>query len=123
MSSRLGQDAIWEMTRLLAESGLSTRNSAHLAALGGCRYRGRVVGFPGRGPREQAGRKGRHRGAGVTTVLARTIFTMKKRLAKMGADSSSPDDGDALALTFAMPVAPRKPPTPASSKPKHSPWN
>jgi hypothetical protein len=31
---------------------------------------------------------------------------MKKRLAKMGLDSSSPDDGDALALTFAMPVAP-----------------
>jgi hypothetical protein len=31
---------------------------------------------------------------------------MKKRLAKLGADSSSPDDGDALALTFAMPVAP-----------------
>lgn len=29
---------------------------------------------------------------------------MKKRLAKMGLDSSSPDDGDALALTFAMPV-------------------
>lgn len=34
---------------------------------------------------------------------------MKKRLAKMGADSSSPDDGDALALTFAMPVAPKQP--------------
>jgi hypothetical protein len=34
---------------------------------------------------------------------------MKKRLAKMGLDSSSPDDGDALALTFAHPVAPRKP--------------
>lgn len=34
---------------------------------------------------------------------------MKKRLAKMGLDSTSPDDGDALALTFAMPVAaPRK---------------
>jgi len=29
---------------------------------------------------------------------------MKKRLARMGIDSSSPDDGDALALTFAMPV-------------------
>lgn len=29
---------------------------------------------------------------------------MKKRLAKMGLDSSSPDDGDALALTFANPV-------------------
>jgi hypothetical protein len=33
---------------------------------------------------------------------------MKKRLAKAGLDSSSPDDGDALALTFAMPVAPRE---------------
>ena len=33
---------------------------------------------------------------------------MKKRLAKMGAESTSPDDGDALALTFAMPVAPVK---------------
>jgi len=32
---------------------------------------------------------------------------MKKRLAKMNLDSASPDDGDALALTFAMPVAPR----------------
>lgn len=30
--------------------------------------------------------------------------TMRRRLAKLGADSSSPDDGDALALTFAMPV-------------------
>ena len=30
---------------------------------------------------------------------------MKKRLTKMGVESSSPDDGDALALTFAMPVA------------------
>lgn len=29
---------------------------------------------------------------------------MKKRLAKMGLGSASPDDGDALALTFAMPV-------------------
>lgn len=34
---------------------------------------------------------------------------MKKRLAKSGADATSPDDGDALALTFAMPVAPRAP--------------
>lgn len=42
---------------------------------------------------------------------------MKKRLAKMGLDSSSPDDGDALALTFAMPVAPVKPkPRPSSSR-------
>lgn len=38
---------------------------------------------------------------------------MKKRLAKMGLDSSSPDDGDALALTFSMKVAPRKKPTAA----------
>jgi hypothetical protein len=34
----------------------------------------------------------------------------------MGADSSSPDDGDALALTFAMPVAPRKAASPAKKK-------
>lgn len=33
---------------------------------------------------------------------------MKKRLAKMGVNSGSPDDADALALTFAMPVAPTK---------------
>jgi len=32
---------------------------------------------------------------------------MKKRLAKAGIDSSSPDDADALALTFAMPVQPK----------------
>ena len=32
---------------------------------------------------------------------------MKKRLAKMGLDSASPDDGDALALTFAAPVVRR----------------
>lgn len=31
---------------------------------------------------------------------------MVKRLAKLGIESTSPDDGDALALTFAMPVAP-----------------
>jgi hypothetical protein len=40
---------------------------------------------------------------------------MKKRLAKMGLDSGSPDDGDALALTFAMPVAVKKDPPKASS--------
>lgn len=40
---------------------------------------------------------------------------MKKRLAKMGVESTSPDDGDALALTFAMPVSPRKPVPPASA--------
>lgn len=34
---------------------------------------------------------------------------MKKRLAKMGFDSASPDDGDALALTFAAPVGKRAP--------------
>jgi hypothetical protein len=34
---------------------------------------------------------------------------MKKRLANMGLESSSPDDADALALTFAMPVAAREP--------------
>jgi len=34
---------------------------------------------------------------------------MKKRLAKMGLDSSSPDDGDAIALTFAAPVQKRAP--------------
>jgi len=46
---------------------------------------------------------------------------MKKRLAKMGLDSSSPDDADALALTFAMRVAPKKPIRP--SAPKHrSAW-
>jgi hypothetical protein len=33
---------------------------------------------------------------------------MKKRLSKMGLDSASPDDGDALALTFALPVPPKK---------------
>lgn len=40
---------------------------------------------------------------------------MKKRLSKMGVESTSPDDGDALALTFAMPVSPRKPVPPASA--------
>lgn len=33
---------------------------------------------------------------------------MKRRLAKMGVDSSSPDDGDSLASTWAFPVAPMK---------------
>ena len=47
---------------------------------------------------------------------------MKKRLAKLGIDSGSPDDADALALTFAMPVA-RKVAKPVS-KParRHSAW-
>jgi len=44
---------------------------------------------------------------------------MKKRLSKTGLDSSSPDDGDALALTFAAKVAPRKPPPPP--KPAYDP--
>ena len=48
---------------------------------------------------------------------------MQKRLAKMGADSSSPDDGDALALTFAMPVLPKKKSTASSSKRSYSPWS
>lgn len=39
---------------------------------------------------------------------------MKKRLAKMGIDSASPDDGDALALTFAMQLAAPKPFVPDS---------
>jgi hypothetical protein len=34
---------------------------------------------------------------------------MKKRLSKMGLDSASPDDADALALTFAMPVRKKTP--------------
>ncbi len=46
---------------------------------------------------------------------------MKKRLAKMGLDSTSPDDGDALALTFAMPVAP-KTDTFYEPEPALSPW-
>lgn len=36
---------------------------------------------------------------------------MKRRLSKMGLDSTSPDDGDALALTFALPVVISKPPS------------
>jgi hypothetical protein len=48
---------------------------------------------------------------------------MKKRLAKMGLDSSSPDDGDALALTFAMPVAPKKAKSTTAPKKAHSAWN
>jgi hypothetical protein len=48
---------------------------------------------------------------------------MKKRLAKMGLDSSSPDDGDSLALTFAMPVLPKKKSTAQSSKRSYSPWS
>lgn len=44
---------------------------------------------------------------------------MKARLSRMGIESGSPDDGDALALTFAHPIAPKalkpKPARPASS--------
>lgn len=47
---------------------------------------------------------------------------MIARLRKLGIKSGSPDDGDALACTFAMPVAPRKPPKPAGSKKSHSAW-
>jgi hypothetical protein len=39
---------------------------------------------------------------------------MKKRLAKLGKDPKSPDDGDALALTFAHTVLPAKEPEPAA---------
>lgn len=47
---------------------------------------------------------------------------MKKRLAKLGIDSSSPDDADALALTFAMSVAPKKTNVAQKTKKTHSPW-
>ena len=49
---------------------------------------------------------------------------MEKRLKQLGAaDSSSPDDGDALALTFAMPVAPKSKPKASGSRPvRHSAW-
>lgn len=45
---------------------------------------------------------------------------MKKRLAKMGLDSTSPDDADALALTFALPVTARK--VPSAAPPTISAW-
>jgi hypothetical protein len=48
---------------------------------------------------------------------------MKKRLAKMGADSSSPDDGDALALTFAMPVLPKEEDQDYGPPPKTGVWS
>ena len=48
---------------------------------------------------------------------------MKKRLAKLGLESASPDDGDALALTFAMPVAPRKDKPKPAVKKHRSAWN
>ena len=46
---------------------------------------------------------------------------MIARLRKLGIKSGSPDDGDALACTFAMPVAPRKRVAPPSKK-SHSAW-
>jgi hypothetical protein len=48
---------------------------------------------------------------------------MKKRLAKMGVESSSPDDGDALALTFAMPVSAKKPAEPPPQRSFAGPLN
>jgi len=49
---------------------------------------------------------------------------MQRRLSKLGLDSSSPDDGDALALTFAMPVAPKAPPKPPKrSAASRSAWS
>jgi hypothetical protein len=47
---------------------------------------------------------------------------MKKRLAKMGLNSSSPDDADALALTFAMAVAPQKKKAATVSRGQISAW-
>lgn len=41
-------------------------------------------------------------------IKLETKEDMKRRLSKMGLDSTSPDDGDALALTFALPVTPKK---------------
>jgi hypothetical protein len=48
---------------------------------------------------------------------------MKKRLSKLGLDSTSPDDGDALALTFAMPVLPKQPKRPISTGLTHTAWS
>jgi hypothetical protein len=47
---------------------------------------------------------------------------MKRRLSKAGIDSASPDDADALALTFAMPVR-AKAPRPAGPPPKIGKWS
>lgn len=47
---------------------------------------------------------------------------MKKRLKKLGKSGDSPDDADALALTFAMPVAPAKP-KPQTRTPHVSAWS
>jgi hypothetical protein len=48
---------------------------------------------------------------------------MKERLRKAGQDSSSPDDGDALALTFANPVAVKKQDASRMRAPRRSAWN
>lgn len=48
---------------------------------------------------------------------------MKKRLTKMGIESSSPDDGDALALTFAHKVAPVKPQSGVTRSRRASAWS
>jgi hypothetical protein len=47
---------------------------------------------------------------------------MKKRLAKMGLNSASPDDADALALTFAMPVIAKKAKKTTVSRGQISAW-
>lgn len=47
---------------------------------------------------------------------------MKKRLSKLGIDAASPDDADALALTFAMKVAPKKTVIDPTRKKTFSPW-
>lgn len=47
---------------------------------------------------------------------------MKKRLSKLGVDSASPDDADALALTFAMPVASKRQST-AAPAPRIGVWS
>jgi hypothetical protein len=48
---------------------------------------------------------------------------MIARLRKLGIKSGSPDDGDALACTFAMPVAPKPKPKPQARRTPHSAWN
>ncbi len=47
--------------------------------------------------------------------------SMLKRLKRSGIESTSPDDADALALTFAMPVAPAVRTRPSAPK-RHSAW-
>ncbi len=48
---------------------------------------------------------------------------MKKRLAKMGLDSASPDDADALALTFAMKVPPQQKRQQSNPPPRVGTWS